>query len=126
MGVYVSNMQMPKCCNDCPMHRYEGMGEEACTVLGKLAENEELKPWKKRRKDCPLLNVPAPHGPLVDRNDLLNNMGPSFFEKLTPVLIPSESTKYTVTTHEHLIKDFDGANDLMEYIIKAFTDEVEY
>ena len=62
-------IEMPRCCNKCPMLVYEGYGIEACRVLHAIEDSEILKPWKNRRKDCPLVPI-QPHGELIDRGAL--------------------------------------------------------
>ena len=69
MGVYIKGMEMPKNCNECPMHFYEGQGICSCRVLSAIEDDEVLKPWKKKRKDCPLIEIP-PHGRLIDADAL--------------------------------------------------------
>ena len=65
MGVYIKGIEMPKNCNECPLHFYEGQGICSCRALPAIDDDEILKPWKKKRKDCPLVQVP-PHGRLID------------------------------------------------------------
>ena len=72
MSVIVKNMEMPTNCSDCPLN-YDQM---ACKVTGTRwwsdtmmlmnfdSENERLY-------DCPLVEIPTPHGDLVDRSELL-------------------------------------------------------
>lgn len=69
MSILIPGMEMPTSCNKCPMHFYEGHGICSCRVLGAIEDDEILKPWKKRRKDCPLVPVPT-HGDLIDRDKL--------------------------------------------------------
>ena len=62
-------IDMPKNCNGCPLHFYEGQGICSCCVLPTIEDDEILKPWKNRRKDCPLKAVPE-HGRLIDANKI--------------------------------------------------------
>ena len=62
-------IDMPKNCNGCPLHFYEGQGICSCCVLPTIEDDEILKPWKNRRKDCPLKAVPE-HGRLIDADTL--------------------------------------------------------
>ena len=70
MSILIKGMEMPKNCNECPMHFYEGQGICSCRVLSAIEDDEVLKPWKKKRKDCPLIEIP-PHGDLIDRDAFL-------------------------------------------------------
>lgn len=69
MGVYIKGMKMPKNCNECPLHFYEGQGICCCRALPAIDDGEILKPWKNKRKDCPLIPIP-PHGNLFEKHDV--------------------------------------------------------
>lgn len=73
MGVYIKSMAMPKNCNECPLHFYEGQGICCCRALPAIDDGEILKPWKNKRKDCPLIPVP-PHGRLGDLDALVHDL----------------------------------------------------
>lgn len=66
MGVYVKNMSMPKCCKECDFCDYE---------QGNCLANEEQNtlPHDGKKKDwCPLVEVPEPHGRLIDENNVVD------------------------------------------------------
>ena len=68
MSVIVKGMEMPKGCGLCPM-------ENMCVVVRRrvISMDRELwTPLNYRHDDCPLVEMPASHGELVDRNDLLS------------------------------------------------------
>ncbi len=58
-------IEMPRCCNKCPMLVYEGHTLCICRALPAIEDGEILKPWKNKRKDCPLKPI-QPHGRLID------------------------------------------------------------
>lgn len=62
-------IDMPRCCNKCPLFVYEGIGICVCRVLPAIEDDEILKPWKNRRKECPLKAVKE-HGRLIDADAL--------------------------------------------------------
>lgn len=62
-------IEMPRCCNKCPMLVYEGHTLCICRALPAIEDGEILKPWKNKRKDCPLKPIP-PHGRLIDADAL--------------------------------------------------------
>ena len=66
-------IEMPRCCNKCPLFVYEGIGIYACRVLPAIEDGEILKPWKNRRKECPLKAVQE-HGRLIDADALKKNL----------------------------------------------------
>ena len=62
-------IEMPRCCNKCPMLVYEGHTLCICRALPAIEDGEILKPWKNKRKDCPLTPIP-PHGRLIDADKI--------------------------------------------------------
>ena len=61
MGVYIANMEKPKECGDCNF--VQAFWDDKrwlfrCLVTDKIA------------KDCPLIEIPTPHGRLIDRDDI--------------------------------------------------------
>ena len=70
-------IEMPRCCNKCPMLVYEGHTLCICRALPAIEDGEILKPWKNKRKDCPLKPI-QPHGRLIDADayeKLLRGLG---------------------------------------------------
>lgn len=66
MSVLIRNIKMPEDCYECLMchQRFDGYREEtrlACSALEDWAEEEEG-----RLDNCPLIEVPTPHGRLID------------------------------------------------------------
>ena len=60
MSILVKGMKMPRDCCDCPCHNGEnGRCQIAKEVTG-----------GKRPYDCPLIEVPTPHGRLIDPDKL--------------------------------------------------------
>ena len=78
MSILINGMKMPKNCNECPLHFYEGQGICSCRALLAIDDDEILKPWKNKRKDCPLVPFP-PHGRLIDADKLVDSFEPSDF-----------------------------------------------
>ena len=80
MSVLIKGMEMPTSCRGCKLYHYiEGTGCFSCDVLPGLDDGVELKPWKNRRKDCPLVPVP-PHGRLIDADALRESFRESIEE----------------------------------------------
>lgn len=97
MGVYVKGMEMPKSCSDC-LFFVDGLydaNDEPCSAC--LAK-EDNSPWgcgykeidgidhMARRMDyCPLVEVSEPHGDLIDREileqELRNGIKPGNYEE---------------------------------------------
>lgn len=67
MGVYIKGMRIPENCIKCPM-QFGGM----CFVMPAEVDESRVAPtveeaWKQGKPDwCPLVEVPEPHGRLID------------------------------------------------------------
>ncbi len=76
MGIYVKGMEMPKKCLLCPL-QYLGF----CQVT-KTDINSDLG---RRADDCPLVEVEEPHGNLIDKDileeDLINGIKAGNYEE---------------------------------------------
>lgn len=68
MSILIKGMEMPKNCEVCPLNFYE------CALLEK--SSEEIMQYfggNSRHPDCPLIEVPTPHGRLIDADALMEN-----------------------------------------------------
>ena len=80
MSILIRGMEMPKNCDVCFMR-------DAC---------EYSMPLGKRLTDCPLVEVPTPHGRLIDADALVRDNGikeiPEYYEVVcnAPTIIPAE------------------------------------
>ena len=54
MSIIIKGMDMPKSCWECEIF--------GCSLRDKLAHIEDRNP------DCPLVEIPTPHGRLIDRD----------------------------------------------------------
>ena len=84
MGVYIKGMEMPKVCGECKMHFLSGDGYVCCLItdrvpkrVGKFADSKTDLDFRwssimqvERPKWCPLIEVPEPHGDLIDREKI--------------------------------------------------------
>lgn len=74
MGVYIKGMEMPKTCNDCPLHElFFAFGKQniVCSPTGHALGGIDEKHLKESRNAgyCPLIEIP-PHGRLGDLDEL--------------------------------------------------------
>ena len=76
MSVVIKGMKMPKECRDCPLEMYYmNSGDTRCRAKNKiLAEDFKAIPFDGRPDWCPLVEVPAPHGRLIDADALIARM----------------------------------------------------
>lgn len=69
MSVIVKGMEMPVDCEKCWMSKYFEIGsniELMCAMLHRAVPDKEGH----RSKKCPLVEIPAPHGRLIDHKKL--------------------------------------------------------
>jgi len=75
--ILIKNMDMPENCFDCMFH-WHGDGTTYCLAQSKMHDLHHIK-WqckgyeeqmKYREPTCPLIEVPTPHGRLIDADDM--------------------------------------------------------
>lgn len=64
MGVYIKGMEMPKDCTECMLNYLDKFGYPHCCITSLLIS------YGKTNGDCPLTEVPEPHGRLIDIEDI--------------------------------------------------------
>lgn len=68
MSVLVKGMKMPKACCECGFnHCSQSRDDDTCLLLDKGIS--QLFVLVDRLPDCPLVEVPTPHGRLIDADD---------------------------------------------------------
>lgn len=73
MSVLIKGMDMPKCCDVCTFSEWSNLHQTACC---KLLEYEACfedfsQEYKMARSEhCPLVEIPVPHGRLIDSDKL--------------------------------------------------------
>ena len=96
MSILIKGMRMPENCIKCPM-QFGGM----CYVMPAEVDESRVAPtveeaWKQGKPDwCPLIEIPDPHGALIDRDALKN-------------------IKFTDTNHDYRL----GWNEAVESIME--------
>ena len=109
MGIYIPNMEMPSCCNDCPCE-HDGWCQAVRIKdedFGDWVNPDVTSKYQTERSDyCPLIEVPA-HGRLIDANELyeraklrserftgcfdeLDNVISALYIETFPTIIPAE------------------------------------
>ena len=84
MSVLIKNMEMPTNCADCPLN-YDQM---ACAVTWTRWWSDSMVIMnfdsdKERMPNCPLIEVPTPHGRLIDADEFERE----FNNHLLPILV---------------------------------------
>ena len=89
MSILIKGIEMPQCCQDCPLN-YDQM---ECAVTGTAWWSDSMvlvgfDSEKERLYDCPLIEVPTPHGRLIDADAFvedLTNSADKVWNLLSPV-----------------------------------------
>jgi len=79
MGVYIPNETKPSDCYECFCYETEF---NMCSLSGKRIDNVRI-----RLDDCPLIEIPTPHGRLIDENDVKAKCVNEVFDKMGTVAI---------------------------------------
>ena len=85
MSILIKGMEMPHNCEECGLtsHRPEGLG--LCHILHKQC-NYDTRP-----KDCPLVEVPEPHGRLIDESKaVVTETIDGYYEITAPTILDKE------------------------------------
>ena len=73
MSILIKDMEMPKNCAYCPLSEYRNSSILDCKQIGTVGtafrDNNVLK---RRHPNCPLIEVPTPHGRLVDLDKMVD------------------------------------------------------
>ena len=67
MSVLIKGMEIPKNCLWCKFSECEIANEYWCMLLNRYIEFDN----KHRDEDCPLVDIPVPHGRLIDADALM-------------------------------------------------------
>ena len=70
MSIFIEGMKMPKCCTECSCCRHDNWNGETAhqcnaSLITFSAEDENWI-YDQRPNWCPLVEIPTPHGRLVD------------------------------------------------------------
>lgn len=69
MSVMIKGMEMPKNCMECDLHFTARGLDEECIFFNDTVEDCT----ERRLYRCPLVEIPTPHGRLIDENELLRH-----------------------------------------------------
>lgn len=64
MAILIEGMEMPFTCLTCDFHKCAGGVGDFCS----LTKRRQFR-FKNRPKDCPLIEIPEPHGRLIDASE---------------------------------------------------------
>lgn len=72
MGIYIKGMALPKDCWECQMFGTWEVGKFSCFFGAKVKDIDI------RAIDCPLVEIPTPHGRLIEENKVVSRMVDSY------------------------------------------------
>ena len=82
MSILIQGMEMPKNCKECPFSDHEAW----CLLPGDWRERYYC-PDDERSDDCPLVDIPTPHGRLIDADELVRIWtGAKFYGSIKPIV----------------------------------------
>lgn len=68
MSLFInSKVHLPRSCEKCPFN-YADMSVGFCTAASKTIDTRGY--GRKRHPDCPLIEIPTPHGRLIDADEI--------------------------------------------------------
>ena len=88
MSVIIKGMKMPKSCDSCDLIQFDDEGLETHCPLSPYYRWCGTPP-DYRPEGCPLVEVPTPHGRLIDADALMEcRLEPNHYEELKDGYIP--------------------------------------
>ena len=98
MSVFVKGMNMPRSCWECDLHCFRDNGfrnketiqwgsttiipeDFRCGGNNEWHETNEFDFLNERHPDCPLVDIPTPHGRLIDADELIRCIEHAFGDK---------------------------------------------
>ena len=97
MSVLIKGMKMPKTCNECYMNI-----AGTCAISAYRDDGYECVHGGKP-EDCPLVNVPTPHGPLIDAEEVKNAVFHHLSIKDERYLLPAEKSLFGNVIKAHTV-----------------------
>ena len=110
MGIYIKGMEMPKNCNECKFGRWSNLHQ---TVACKVNDSEPCfkdnsREYRgKRAEFCPLVEIPEPHGALIDRDALEADICPDW----NGLYVPDNAYSEKLIRNAPTIIEAEGSED---------------
>lgn len=87
------NIAMPKTCEVCPCND----DSWRCGATGEYFDYDDM--YERRCADCPLVEVPAPHGRLIDADALINELASEHVGGLEAIKKYTNADTWTAGLH---------------------------
>ena len=111
MSVLIKGMEMPKTCEECDLCTSDGycIATGGDSLWDALPEGAEYFPTGWKYEGCPLVEVPAPHGRLIDADALIAQMTSDAEQMEEPLAKMFTYAAINDVKHsESVIKEEDG------------------
>lgn len=72
MSILIKGIKMPRACQVCPLGHWNKLDKlTGCEIVRRYVPKDDIEFWEKDKPSwCPLVEVPTPHGPLIDAGAL--------------------------------------------------------
>lgn len=112
MGVYIKGMAMPKSCLECRLkYEFEELGIWFCSCLSDGNSDTDVsrngKPLDLRPDYCPLIEIPKPHGRLIDADALK----PDILPEWDGIRVPDNSYSLKCVRNAPTVIEAEGSED---------------
>ena len=77
MSILIKNMEMPKNCNECKFGAWSNLHQTAACKrhdFDPCFKDHSREYMEKRADFCPLVEIPVPHGRLIDADKLMRDI----------------------------------------------------
>ena len=106
MSVLIKGMKMPENCLECEIRAYDAnAGEEYCPFSQMECLSIGLQ------KNCPVVEVPEPHGDLIDRDEVRKAVIHHLGIKGEEYLLPAEKSVFGNIIKAKAVIKAEGSND---------------
>ena len=106
MSVLIKGMDMPKLCGDCPFYSFKKHHPDGVVCKAEIYTDDR----NTRYDDCPLVEVPTPHGRLIDADKLF-----TWFEGDSLAKYPiGDAKQYNTIMYYEVFDEIDDAPTVIE------------
>lgn len=72
MSILIKGIKMPRACQVCPLGHWNKLDKlTGCEIVRRYVPKDDIEFWEKDKPSwCPLVEVPTPHGRLIDDDAL--------------------------------------------------------
>lgn len=77
MSILIKGIKMPRACQVCPLGHWDKLDKLiGCEIVRRYVPKDDIEFWEKDKPSwCPIVEVPTPHGRLIDADALPHYTG---------------------------------------------------